>query len=83
MKLRNFHIRTQTVGVILEDDVELGGIYPIPVKKYCLNKSNYEVDVSHLENNKQVELHELLRKHAPLFSGKIQVANVGKQKIRL
>lgn len=82
-KIRKFYIRTKTVGVIFENDVEFGEIHPIPVKAHSLSKSNFEVDVSHLENNKQVELLELLHKHAPLFSDKIQVANVGERKIWL
>ncbi|GBM41786.1 hypothetical protein AVEN_92006-1 [Araneus ventricosus] len=42
-----------------------------------------KVDVSHLEESKQVELLELLHNHVSLFSGKIQVPNVGEHKIRL
>ncbi|GBM83258.1 hypothetical protein AVEN_256575-1 [Araneus ventricosus] len=42
-----------------------------------------EVDVSYLEESKEVELFELLHNHASLFSGKILVANVGEHKIPL
>ncbi|GBN03452.1 hypothetical protein AVEN_122590-1 [Araneus ventricosus] len=81
-KIRQFHARAQTVGVIFEDDVEFGEIHPTPIKT-SISNYNIEVDVSHLEEHKQVELLELLHNHAPLFSGKLQVANVGEHKIRL
>ncbi|GBL97285.1 Retrovirus-related Pol polyprotein from transposon opus [Araneus ventricosus] len=77
-----FHTKAQTVGVIFEDDVEFGEIHPTPIKT-SISNYNIEVDVSHLEEHKQVELLELLHNHAPLFSGKLQVANVGEHKIRL
>ncbi|GBN31917.1 Transposon Ty3-G Gag-Pol polyprotein [Araneus ventricosus] len=80
-KIRQFHTRAQTVGVIFEDDVEFGEIHPTPIKT-SISNYNIEVDVSHLEEHKQVELLELLHNHAPLFSGKLQVANV-EHKIRL
>ncbi|GBM10122.1 Retrovirus-related Pol polyprotein from transposon opus [Araneus ventricosus] len=81
-KIRQFRTRAQTVGVIFEDDVEFGEIHPTPVKT-SISNYNIEVDVSHLEEHKQLELLEHLHNHAPLFSGKLQVANVGEHKIRL
>ncbi|GBM51203.1 hypothetical protein AVEN_85923-1 [Araneus ventricosus] len=71
-KIRQFHARTQTVGVIFEADVEFGEIQPTPIKLPPI--SNMEVDVSHLEESKQVEL--LLHNHASVFPGKIQVTVV-------
>ena len=82
-KIRKFHARVHTVGVIFEDDVEFGEIHPTPVEMPPLNKENIEVDINHLEKSKQIELFELLYKHSKLFSGKIQVAKVGEHKIRL
>lgn len=46
--------------------VEFEEIHPTQVKTDFLNKSNFQADVSHLEDNKQLRLFELLHKHTSL-----------------
>jgi hypothetical protein len=83
-KIRRFQARVQTVGVIFEDDSEFGEIHPTPNKiGSAFNKNDIGVDISYLDDSKQKELRKLLLKHAALFSGKINIANVGEHKIRL
>ena len=82
-KIRKFHARVHTIGVIFEDDVEFGEIHSTPVEIPPLSKENIEIDINHLEKGKQIELFELLYNHLKLFSGKIKFAKVGEYKIRL
>jgi len=81
-KMRKYYPRSQTIGVIFEEDSDFGDIYVTPVKQNELNFLPV-VDIQHLDAEKKKELTNLLCKHSKLFSGKIQIAKVGEHKIRL
>ena len=86
-KLRPFQARVDTLGVIFEDDVDMGDV------EVCeLNSSDdlepiderlHKLGLSHLERNQQIQLRRLLQKHKDVFSDKPGQCNIGCHEIRL
>lgn len=66
IKPHSYKVKLSNGNVNKIRDVEFGEIHPTQVKTDFLNKSNFQADVSHLENNKQLGLFEFLHKHTSL-----------------
>ena len=76
--------RIQAVGVIFENEQELGKAHPMPRKIDEMNFFNLnEVNLNHLEEFQRKEIETLSMKHRNLFLNKVQIAKVGEHQIKL
>ena len=81
-KIRKLIHRVQAVGVIFENEQELGEVHSTPKKIDEVNSFD-EVNLRHLEEFQKKEIQTLLMKYRILFLKKIRIAKVGEHKIRL
>ncbi|XP_042902295.1 tigger transposable element-derived protein 4-like [Parasteatoda tepidariorum] len=83
-KIRKYHPRSLAVGVIFEEDSDLGGNHPCPATTNIkFNESLRSVYMTHSDQDKGEELRQLLMEYEELFTGKVKIAKVGPHRIRL
>ena len=68
--LRRFNARVASVGVIFESDVDYGNVVACPNVKESGDTNIDSLDLSHLDEEKQVELRRLLNTYKAVFSDK-------------
>ncbi|GFS82284.1 retrovirus-related Pol polyprotein from transposon 297 [Nephila pilipes] len=83
-KIRRYYPRVNAIGVIFEDDEDFGEVLPTPTSLRPGMKELLEhIDVSHLEDEEETKLLELLSEHQKLFTGNVNIAKVDAHKINL
>lgn len=83
-KLRAYHERLCTVGVIFEEDEDLGNIPDVPLERWVMPNS---LDVlgacDHLDQRQRRQLQDLLHSFAGVFSSEIGRCRIGAHTIEL
>ncbi|XP_064468593.1 uncharacterized protein LOC135380865 [Ornithodoros turicata] len=81
-KLRPYHARVSSVGVIFEDDVDFGQVEMIPTKKRERNFIN-SVEADHLSPGQRGQLLSLIKTMPQVFRDTPGECKVGKHVIRI
>ncbi|XP_042899321.2 uncharacterized protein [Parasteatoda tepidariorum] len=82
-KIRRFHARVNSIGVIFENEDEFGEIITVPETNIGKVMFDSRLDLEHLSDDQKRKLISLLGKHQELMTGKLKKANVEEHKIRL
>ncbi|GFR23547.1 transposon Ty3-G Gag-Pol polyprotein, partial [Trichonephila clavata] len=74
-KIRKYHPRALTVGVIFEDDHEFGEIHPTPnLLRSTSERVLHETDLNHLKETEREQVLAILLKHRTLFTSDVKIA---------
>jgi len=86
-KLRPFQARVNTLGVVFDDDVDMGDIEVCELSSSndveAIESRLSNVDLNHLSKIQQSEMRQLLFKHKDIFQDKPGKCNVGSHEIKL
>ena len=81
--LRRYTSRVGCLGVVFDEDTDFGDLEHFPLDKEVFDDAIKGIDLSHLDDKKQVELRTLLNKYRELFSDKPGTCNVACHEINL
>ena len=81
--LRRYTSRIGCLGVVFDDDTDFGQIETCPTDKEVFDDSISKLDISHLQENQQMQLRNLLTKYREVFSDKPGQCKVACHEINL
>jgi len=82
-ELRSFHMRVDAIGVLFHDEEEFGDVVACETDKEEFAEKFKQLNLSHLDESQQLQLYEVLCKHAAVFDDRPGSCKVDPVEIKL